>query len=108
MIRHNGVIIDRPKTTILHRGQRKRFYQRALGTPGFNVWEALLLGTWDRYRLFDMAYGDWIDGGPIAGEKMIDIRLSQWRFEFARMFLRLEKDKRGGLKFYRLVPIDVV
>ena len=112
MIRYKGITIDRKLGLISHRGRSKSFpsHNRFRNNKGvaFRIWEALILDDMSRYKLFDHAYGRCSEGGPIAGENVIDVRISQWKPDFARMLLRLNREKRGGLKFYRLVPIDVV
>jgi hypothetical protein len=111
MIRHNGITLDRKNQTIYHRGRKRVLHQINPGgfrPVAYKLWEALILGPLDRATLFDRMYGEREDGGPLDGIKIVDIRISQWKYAFKLLGLQIVREKRCGVKYYRLVPIDVV
>lgn len=111
MIRHNGIEIDRKEQMIRHAGREKWFSRgRNAGREPvmFRMWEAMIVGSINRNNLFDLLYSDDPDGGPVAGPWIIHVRLHQWKNDYGKIKLRLDKTKWGGIVHYRLVPDDVV
>lgn len=111
MIRHNGIEIDRQRLVIRHAGRERLFTSSPrAGYPAvmFKMWEAMILHSQKGWhdRCCDV-YGECPDGGPVAGPAVVCIRLHQWRFDFPKMLLRLNKTKWSGVVRYQLVP-DVV
>lgn len=108
MIRHNGVTVYRQYSTIIHRGNKKVFRPWGYGSRSwriaFKLWEALILKEHSRDELFERLYKDDPTGGPDVGTKYLDIRLCQFRNEFARMELQWVSQKRSGANYWQLIP----
>lgn len=116
MIRYNGIEIDRKSMTISHAGVAVRqpysgpqtyFKSPQGGGYRFKAMERMILGEVSRDGLFDYIFSDCPEGGPAIGPHVIDIRFIQWKKIFARLQLKLVRDKRAGTMYFRLIP-DVV
>lgn len=111
MIKHNGIEIDRVRQFIRHRGHERWFsrnYVAGARPVMFRTWEALILGDCTREELFNMLYAHDEDGGPNQGYNILNVRMSMWRVDFAKMELKWRSEKRGGVAHWRLIPNYVV
>lgn len=107
MIRHNGIEIDRVRQIIRHRNREKKFARAWIGGQrpvAFRIWEALIIGECTRDYLFTLVYGHDAGGGPNQGPNVLNVRICQWRSEFARMDLEWVSERRASVAYWQLVP----
>lgn len=100
VIHYNGIEIDRQRQIIRHQGREKIFRQSMYGgmrPVAFRFWEALILGDCTREQLFSILYDHNIEGGPIQGYNILNVRVAMWRNQFASMGLKWQSEKRGGV-----------
>ncbi len=108
MIYYRGIEINTKLMMISHAGESKRFQPRGGRERSFKMWSHLICspGT-TREELFDFLFAHDPDGGPINGLNYLNTVLCQQKPEIARLKLRITREKRGGVKFWGIVP-DVV
>lgn len=110
VIRFNDCVIDREKLTIMV-GHRIRQFHRIKGNRSYSKHDNiffetiahLILNGWTRKQdLYDFLFADDPDGGPLAGLNTLDIRFHQWRPYLDKIDLKIVREKRSGIMWYKV------
>lgn len=112
MIRTDGIEIDRDNLTIRHRGRRWRSYDSTARNAEYGhkslTFEAIshiiLHGPITKTKLYEHVYGSSLNGGPLDGPHIFDVRIFQWKPIFELLDLELSKEKFNSTTCYRLTP----
>ena len=115
VIRHDGFEIDRKNRTITIGDRVRRFtytgaHSHTYGHDGyfFKAVCHLILNGWTRKeQLFDYIFGDDVNGGPDSGLKTLDVQINQWQPKLNVVGMRIVRDKRGGVIWYKIQEIPV-
>lgn len=105
MIRHDDIVIDRKERTIAIGDRFYAFDRRDVssyhkGSIMFDTFSYMILKRHaSRQELFAYIYGDNKEGGPLAGPKIFDIQICNWKHVFAALGLKLIREKKNGVQY---------